>query len=189
MSGKSPPRWHALSFMAQPQEHPEWCWAAVAASVAQFYRNPIEQCEIANGELGRRDCCDEKAGSGPGNVVGYMMSSLYRVGHFARWAVRTIGKPPPMDHDIRSEIDAGRPLCLRVVWNGSGAHFVTITAYLDGVALPGGDVPIDRIGLADPMFGGVSDIDYRDFPMAYLGGATWSDTYYTTPGGCHAHTA
>jgi Papain-like cysteine protease AvrRpt2 len=188
MSDSPLPRWHVLSFVGQSQKQTEWCWAAVAASVADYYRNPMQQCDIANGELQRLDCCNG-SGSGACNVPGYMMSCLYRVGHFARWAVRTKVKPVPMDRDIRYEIDGGRPLCLRVAWNDGGAHFMTIMAYLDGVAPPGGRLPIDRIGVADPQFGGLSDVDYRDFPVAYMGGGAWTDTYYTTQAEQHADTA
>ena len=181
MSKSPPPRWHILPFAGKKQEQSEWCWAAVAASVADYYGNPFKQCVIANAELGRSDCCGA-GGPKACNVYGYLMSSLYRVGHFARWCARTsVAKPPPMDDDIRREINGKHPLCLRVQWNGGGAHFMTITGYIDDDPRPDGSVPIDRIGLADPTFNTVADIDYFDFPATYLGGGRWTDTYFTAP--------
>ncbi|MBX9648357.1 MAG: hypothetical protein K2X57_15040 [Xanthobacteraceae bacterium] len=168
-------QWHALRFDMEQQEKSNWCWAAVAASVAHFFRpaDPVKQCSIANGELRRSDCCANCDGADdPCNVPGYMMSSLYRVGHFRKWLARQAPGPG----QIEKEFHRGYPLCARVVWNGGGSHYLTIVGY----AKPA-DSPSDcmtGVAVADPWFG-LSDIDYADFPKRYAIGGICTDSYYT----------
>jgi hypothetical protein len=165
--------WHALRFDMQQQEKSNWCWAAVAASIARFFRpaDTVTQCSIANGELRRNDCCGDCEGDRC-NVPGYMMSSLYRVGHFKKWLARQ----PPRRQQIAQEVDGSRPLCARVVWQGGGSHYLTIVGY----AKPADTLPdhITGVAVADPWFG-LSDIDYADFPKRYAIGGICTDSYYT----------
>lgn len=165
--------WHTLHLDMQQQEKSNWCWAAVAASVARFFRpaDTVTQCSIANGELRRSDCCEDCDGD-PCNVSGYMMSSLYRVGHFRKWLARR----PPHQRQIVEEVDDSRPLCARVVWQGGGSHYLTIVGY----AKPAGTLPhcMTGVAVADPWFG-LSDIDYADFPKRYAIGGIATDSYYT----------
>jgi len=164
--------WRLLDFHIQYQRKTNWCWAAVAASVAHFYQSSsnITQCNIANGQLGRNDCCDcndrEKC-----NVYGYLMSSLFRVGHFDKWTARR----PATATQTREEIDGARPLCARIVWDGGGAHLVTIKGYA-GKPTSGEDDC--GLAIADPWWG-LSDIDIEDFPRGYINCGTWTDSYYT----------
>jgi hypothetical protein len=178
--GPANAKWHGFDFPTQLQEQKNWCWAAVAANVAHFYDSSctVTQCEIANGELGRHDCCKCKPGTGgPCDVYGFLMSSLYRVKHFQKWAVRKCAT----DHQIRKEVDGGRPLCARIAWNGGATHFVTIVAYADKPNAQADDkCSIAALAIADTVWG-LTDIDWEDFPENYINGATWTDTYYTQP--------
>jgi len=165
-------KWHSLNFDNEIQEQSHWCWAAVSASVAHFYKTAATQCGIANGELSRSDCCEfEPSDDSPCNVRGFLMSALLRVGHFRDWAVGQSAT----EEQMRDEIDHSQPLCPRIVWFGGGAHFVTIVGYV-GTSEPGVDNNhIAGLAVADP-FWGLSDIDYADFPRS---GSNWTDTYYT----------
>jgi hypothetical protein len=167
--------WHALRFHMQQQEKSNWCWAAVAASIARFFRpaDTVTQCSIANGELRRSDCCGNCEGADdPCNVPGYVMSSLYRVGHFKKW----LAHQPPGQQQIAQEVDGSRPLCARVVWQGGGSHYLTIVGY----AKPADTSPdcMTGVAVADPWFG-LCDIDYADFPKRYAIGGICTDSYYT----------
>src|ERR1700719_1931391 len=73
---------HRLDFCIQHQRHSNWCWAAVATSVALFYQpaGKWTQCVVANSALGRKDCCRKGAG-GTCNVIGHLQNSLTVVGH------------------------------------------------------------------------------------------------------------
>ncbi|UGY18347.1 papain-like cysteine protease family protein [Bradyrhizobium septentrionale] len=173
-------RWRLLDFKNQQQEKSNWCWAAVAASVAHFYRpsSTVTQCDIANGQLGQDDCC--VGGNETCNVYGYLMSSLFRVGHFSKWTARR----PASFQETQEEIGGTRPLCMRIVWNGGGAHLVTIKGYA-GEPAPGAHQQDDRgLAIADPWWG-LSDIDAEEFPRGYINCGAWTDTYYTK-GAAHA---
>ena len=164
--------WEVLAFEIQQQERTLWCWAAVAASVARYYEpsSTFTQCIIASAEL-RKDCvCSGQIPDpDPCNVYGYLASSLFRVGHFAKW----IALRPATSDQIHAEIGNGRPLCARVVWDGGGAHLVVIAGYAD----------MDRetiggLAIADPWWG-LSDIDFDDFPNGYVNCGSCTDNYYT----------
>ncbi|MET4455462.1 papain-like cysteine protease family protein [Bradyrhizobium sp. RT3b] len=172
--------WKALDFHLEYQEKTNWCWAALALSVAKTYdpSTPYSQCEIANGELDRVDCCNQGKDD-PCNVFGYLMSSLNRVDHFEKWNIRRPKKSKRLAHqvrheiraEIRSEIDNGRPICARIVWKGGGAHFISIYGYA-------ADTEFDAVAIADPWWG-LSDIDWIDFPAHYRFGAVYTDSYHT----------
>ncbi|WP_456763885.1 papain-like cysteine protease family protein [Bradyrhizobium sp. USDA 4463] len=172
--------WKALDFHLEYQEKTNWCWAALAVSVAKTYvsSGKYSQCEIANGELGRTDCCKQDKDE-PCNVFGYLMSSLNRLDRFEQWNVRRPEKSERLrlqvrdaiQAEFRSEIDQGRPLCARIAWLGGGAHFVAIYGYA-------GDTEVDAVAIADPWWG-LSDIDWSDFPALYRMGAVYTDSYHT----------
>lgn len=158
-------RWHRLDFSMQHQQQTNWCWAAVSTSVALFYdpASTWTQCAVANGELGRTDCCGTGA-SGPCNVYGFLGSSLTRVGH--------------LDHQtgssqtfatVRTEIDAGRPLGVRTAWSGGGAHFLCIIGYR---------IFEEMLAVDDPWYG-KSDVDYDTFGSSYQGSGSWTHSYFT----------
>ncbi|MGY3233213.1 hypothetical protein ACVMAJ_000103 [Bradyrhizobium sp. USDA 4448] len=131
--------WKALNFHLEYQEKTNWCWAALAVSVAKTYASSgkYSQCEIANGELGRTDCC-KKDKDEPCNVFGYLMSSLNRLDRFEQWNVRRPEKSERLrlqvryaiQAEARSEIDQGRPLCARIAWSGVARISLRSTAML-----------------------------------------------------------
>jgi len=47
-----------LSMRRIPQEQDGWCWAASAQMVLEKLGNTVGQCEQADKQLGRRDCCE-----------------------------------------------------------------------------------------------------------------------------------
>jgi peptidase C39-like protein len=165
-----------LAFVMQQEEQDNWCWAAVAASVGDYYaaQETWEQCEVANLELLRDDCCGDGA-AGPCNVYGYLASALNRVHCLQNWqiAVRVAFAV------VVGEINAGRPVCVRVAWRGGGAHFVVITGYDDP------DPNVARVLIQDPYFQH-QDIAWSDFLNVYRPVNTqpgdWTDTYLTQDG-------
>jgi hypothetical protein len=160
------PIWDRLSFQMQVQQQANWCWAAVATSVSHYYEasSTWTQCEVANGELGRTDCCADGASTSC-NVYGTLNTSLSRVGHLDH-----------MDSSVASfqtvdnEIDAGRPLGIRVAWSGGGAHFLAIIGYLE-------DNP-NYVAVDDSIYG-KSDLTYDTLRTSYQGSGSWTHTYYT----------
>jgi hypothetical protein len=105
----------------QPQEQSNWCWAAVSVSVAQFFSAGTiwsQQCDLANQELGQT-CCPAGNNAAVCDVPWYLDQALARVGHLNTWApgYQTIGR-------IQLEINAHRPMGVRIGWTASGGHFV-----------------------------------------------------------------
>ena len=166
--------WHVLDFEIQQQERTNWCWAAVAASVARYYdpHSKFTQCSVASGELGHD--CSTGGKPDPCNVYGYLMSSLFRVGHFEKW----VAQRPATTGEIEGEIGQGRPLCARIVWNGGGAHLVAISGYAGQNVAATGESSISGVAIADPWWG-LSDIDFDDFPTGYIRCGRCTDNYYT----------
>jgi hypothetical protein len=160
------PPWDRLNFQMQHQQQTNWCWAAVSTSVALHY-NPSSgwtQCTVADGELGRTDCCGSGASTSC-NVYGYLNTALSRVGHLDHMD----GSVAPFQ-SVDREIDAGRPIGIRVAWSGGGAHFLAIIGYLEDVK--------NYVSVDDPIYG-KSDLNYDTLKTSYQGSGTWTHTYYT----------
>jgi hypothetical protein len=156
-----------LAFLMERQQQSNWCWAANAVSVARYYNGAStwSQCGVANSQLSRTDCCGTGAG-GACNVASVLDGPLRVVSHFNRMVGATISYT-----DMRTEIDAGRPLCVRQAWSGGGAHFLAILGYH---ANAGGEwVLVD-----DPIFG-PQDVLYTTLVAGYQTTGSWTHTYFT----------
>jgi|SRR5947209_12296250 len=173
--------WTKVEFEMQRQCHSSWCWAAVAASVSNFYRrgSEITQCRLANIELQREDCCSADCSVDNVEFNQPHTLPLNRVGCLERW----VREERATREQLQRELAAGRPVCVRVLWSaeagdgrspglgGAGAHFVTIVGYLPGA---------DRLAIEDPWLGPTSDVSYDQFCLHYTAAqGEWVDTYYT----------
>ena len=154
-----------LRFTMQQQQQSNWCWAATSVSIAKFYdpATTWTQCAMANGQLSRTDCCGAGA-SGPCNVYGYLDGSLQRCGHLDHWASGTVPYA-----GVSGEMQAGRPLGIRVAWSGGGAHFIAATGVEEG----------GMVVVSDCGSGSTSVVAYTTLQTAYNGSGTWTDSYYT----------
>jgi Papain-like cysteine protease AvrRpt2/Repeat of unknown function (DUF346) len=159
------PTFNQLTFTMQHQQQTNWCWAAVATSVSLFCdpASTWTQCTVANAELSRTDCCGDGA-SGPCNVYGFLDTSLTTVGHLDHWT----GSSSTFA-ELRTEIDAGRPLCARTAWSGGGAHFLAIIGYR---------ILQEMLAVDDPWYG-KSDVSFATFGSSYQGTGTWTHSYFT----------
>jgi hypothetical protein len=164
-----------VQFEMQKQCHSNWCWAAVAASIAAFYDRDsgVRQCDLANLELERDDCCNADCQT-PGvafNVTNVFASPLNRVGCLQKLTRFQQAAPS----QVLEQLQARRPICVRTVWPDGGAHFLTIIGFLPDAE--GGPI----IAVDDP-FWGRSEYSYDRFSKDYqLIGGKWNDTYYTKP--------
>jgi hypothetical protein len=161
-------RSHDIGLHMERQLHSNWCWAAVATSVAKFYAPASRwtQCLVVSRELGRKTCC-RKGANGSCNVAGHLQKSLKVVGHAEH--------PPYIKRSVsfgraQREIDAGRPLGVRTQWAGSViGHFVAVVGY---------HKEFDMLTVADPYYGR-QNVDYEAFRNSYRGIGTWTHSYYT----------
>jgi hypothetical protein len=160
-----------------------WCWAAVAASISEFYaKHPVfAQCDIANLELGRKDCCTVKCGNANVdpeiNTTSTLGSALFRVGCLAAEI------PGEATRDqVLEQLEAGRPICVRTVWSTEDPSFIDDNAGAHFVVIVGFDVESDILSIADSLFGPTPEISFEQFRTHYqTGGGTWRKTYYTSP--------
>ncbi len=158
-----------LDLRMQRQIHSNWCWAAVATSVALFYnpKSKWTQCGLAKRYLHQRDCCGKHVNGC--NKQGHLQEVLPIVRHAADPAY-VEGKIP--FSRAQQEIDAGRPLGVRTLWGGGeGAHFLAIIGYHSGLKM---------LTVVDPFFGR-SHVHYRVFSTHYRHSGRWVDSYYTKP--------
>jgi hypothetical protein len=159
-----------LCFTMQHQEQTQWCWSAVATSVAHYYNaaSAWTQCSLVNAELGRTDCCTDPASSAC-NQPWTLNTVLTRVGHLASVTGGTTSFA-----DVRGEIDNGRPLGVRIGWSGGGGHFNVISCYTWTRLIRGGQ----SVQVEDPWYG-TSVWDYGAFCTSYQGTGVWTHSYRT----------
>ncbi len=162
-----------MPFFMPEQENDFWCWAAVTVCIEACMppQRLRSQCSVATLVRGG-DCCARPA---PCHRAARLTDALHRVGRVYTRLQGTL-----RFGQIRTEIDAGRPVAVRIGWYGGGGHFVVIHGYfrtLSGVPL---------VDVADPLFPS-GRWNYDDFCSAYQngevgsGGGRWTHTYVLSP--------
>ena len=161
---------NVLAFGMQHQQQDEWCWAAVATSVAFFYTNGSTwtQCSVVNAEAGRNDCC-ENGSSRQCNFSWFLDRALLRVSHSLSSSSGPLSFPATCQ-----EVNRGCPLGARIGWNGGGVHFVAVHGYDDS------EVGAEKLNVGDPWYG-PSVVAYDTFVSGYQGSGNWTDSYRTKP--------
>jgi len=155
-----------LPFTVESQEQTQWCWAAIAASVSKYYDSTgnWKQCELANHELGQQTCCDDGA-TPQCNRPWRLDYALHTAGNLENWsegATSVVG--------IRAEVDAERPLGIRIGWQGGGGHFIVVAGYGAGAD------PL--LAIEDPWLG-QRDVNYSTLLTTYDGTGSWTHSYFT----------
>jgi hypothetical protein len=163
---------HILPAFMQTQQQSCWCWSAVATSVGLLFKTGSwTQCTTVNGCLTRSDCCTSPT-SGACNVYGYLDQSLTYTGSFngpLLYGTYSVA-------NAEAQLNSGNPVCVRVAWNGGGAHFLSIAGY----SYPEDDPSSVTIYLQDSFYG-ASSMAFADFAANYHAGGTWTHTYLTRP--------
>lgn len=154
------------------QQQAKWCWAAVSNAVAHYYNAQCAwtQCSIADGCLGRSDCCGS-GGLGPCNTSWRLNLALRLTSHLKAMIASPAGYPI-----LQSEIDGNNPIGCRVGWMQGGGHFLAVFGYDDGAG-PNGQ---DMLDVADPIYG-KSRYTYNDFRTRYQGTGMWTHSYTCKP--------
>jgi Papain-like cysteine protease AvrRpt2 len=152
-------------FQMQTQQEDEWCWAAVSASVERYFQpeSYVTQCEIAS-QVIAANCCTQ-----PGlyDEPAMLQDALGVIKRLRAVTGRL------MFDELQAEIDACRPVCIRIAWDGGAAHFVTLTGYR---VLDSG---VRTVDVADPFYPD-STQDFDLFPQYYHGGGVWTATFLTS---------
>lgn len=160
---------NTLAFMMQAQTETQWCWAAVSTSVSKFFdtSSTWSQCTVANNAWSRTDCCSTGA-SGPCNKPWYLDLALGIVSVFDQMtsSIETFA-------DTKSEINNGRPLCIRVGWSGGGGHFLAIFGWQETASG-------ERYYRVDDPIYGSQRIRKSKLETSYQGTGTWTHSYYVS---------
>lgn len=160
----------SLNYTMEFQQHLNWCWSAVAVSVARYYTPALvlTQCQLVNQQLGRGDCCNWQGPWHPCNSTSSVSTALQLVGH-----LRYVANAPATFLQVQTEIGNMRPFAIRIGWLLGGGHFVTCSGYYQTNLIG------DYLLIKDPTFG-VSLVPYAIFPKLYWGSlGTWTHTSFT----------
>lgn len=149
------------------QERDNWCWAAVADYIADTLSQATGQCVIAKACLPQL-CggqCHDDACDAPHRLE----DGLLAAGHPANYSVGAAS-----ERIVKKEIDAGRPVGVRIGWNQSGrGHFLTVLGYVTD----GRDGSLYAV--YDPAPPGViAYVSYYYLRNSYKAEGTWTHTYF-----------
>jgi Peptidase_C39 like family len=164
------PSWKRLNFAMQHQRQDFWCWAATSVSVSVYYdpRADWTQCAMVNAEKELTTCCEDGA-TRACDAPNKLSTPLRRADVLDRMHEGAV------DYDvIRREIDAGRPVGVRVEWGDTDTgHFIVIEGYQSS-----GE---EGLAVEDPQKG-PSDVDFTTLTKGfYNGDGAWTHTYFTRP--------
>lgn len=137
----------------QKQEAPDWCWDAVAVSVAKYFdpKSALEQATFAEHVL-------DVTSAAEADQPFYLQNALESIGKlsenpqgFMKFA------------DIQQQLVAELPVCVHIAWKEGGSHYVVISGY--GKSPTGAP----QVYVSDPILqdGNVIVWDYDAFVMAY----------------------
>lgn len=150
------------------QEQDWWCWCAIAVGVSAFYEGGfgLSQCEAAARILRQPGAC--LAPDGPEvNVMHELDLALDEFRHFRAPVIQG----PLKFGAVQAEIDAGRPVGVRIRFMDSGiGHFTVIRGYRAGA--------LRMLAIDDPLYD-ESEVVYDHFVHRYRGTGVWRQTYLT----------
>jgi hypothetical protein len=152
-----------------PQQKLNWCWAAVASTVAGYYLPgmPLSQSTVASEVLGppcsvNGSDCDQPADLG----IVFDKLNAARGNPMEKNALSRALK----FQEVHDFIDEGIPVCARIKWTGGGGHFVIITGYSVS------DTGVNWVDVSDPFYGD-SLLPFDFFSAEYMFAGQWTDSY------------
>jgi hypothetical protein len=123
-----------IDFKMQRQQHSNWCWAAVAVSVARYFDPDSTWCQCRVASRMAKQANLKVAGCGTCRSPSGVPKKCNRpwfLGKALRIVKRSRGKHKDGSLSfgkIRELIKAGRPVCARILWGeGPEAHFVVVS--------------------------------------------------------------
>jgi hypothetical protein len=108
------------------QTQSNWCAIASAEMLLQYYGSTVSQCEMANYDFNRTDCCSNPSSSDcnpdSGSFTG-TPAAHYGLS-YNQWPNNSFSFS-----QFKSEIDAGRPVSIGWNWNSKGGHAMNVAGY------------------------------------------------------------
>ena len=164
----------ASSFQIQRQEKSNWCWAAVAATVSQYFypQTSFPQCEIANKMANMKgiNCCTDT--SDASNTPEYLEDAFEVVKTSFGKSLVHERMPGILEFPaIQKHIDESRPVCVQIHWIDEDIyHLVIVSGYS---VTQSGEHWVD---VHDPARGEIT-VPYDSLTSSYLGAGEWVYTY------------
>jgi hypothetical protein len=158
-------------FVMQHQEQHNWCWAAVAASIQNFFNSTssVTQSQVATRVLPNipGGCGTSPNNTKPACNLANSLTAVLNAMH--RLAANPILRRLNFT-EVRQTIDAGFPIPVRIVWEDDPdtAHVAVITGYISGA--------VPQVQVDDPFYGR-SVVDLQTLASAYQGVGMWERTY------------
>lgn len=160
-----------LTYQTQIQLLDDWCWAAVASSIAFRYNNasPWTQSALAGALLDNSCSVIDKNNAGNAPSVCHqrleLEKALAHTQNFAWLLQRQLSFS-----ELTDQLNKGFPVCCQIYWSAyNQSHFVTIYGY------DGSDAVI-----GDPDYGACS-IDFNLLAGTGYRTGKWIRTYGTQP--------
>lgn len=154
-----------LRYTHQMQQQSNWCWSATSVSIRRYYQpgSTLTQCQLVNSRRGLSNCCTSGS-SDACNKPDKTAQALNGLGHLAsdQGSSSTRAK-------VASELAAGRPLGIRIKWQGTDVGHANVICGMDE-----GDLLIVR----DSIYGD-QVLDFDVFSTAYQTNGSWDRTYFT----------
>lgn len=162
----------AVKKLAMSIEHAvpsNWCWAAVASAIANFYGGSTSPCEIATKCLKKGDCCTPPTtNEDPRNSEAGIAGALIAIGQTGD------NSPWLQFDDLVDEIKSQHPVCCHIEWpSGSvpSGHFLIVV---------GVDEAAKTVDVLDNQFGDKDGMPYDQLRNGYLNGVgEWGATFLT----------
>jgi hypothetical protein len=164
----------------EKQLESNWCWAAVTASVNELFSpgSTLQQCNIAQSVLvfesqidNSVDCC---ANPELCNIPAFLQDGLSLTGNLL------LAEHGLLDFvGVTTEIDANRPVGVRIQWSDGGGHFLLIDGYREFSS------GAQQVHVADPFYPSAY-IFYSDLVDNYQDDGSWTDTFFIQPDGSNA---
>jgi hypothetical protein len=114
---------YTLDVALRPQETSMWCWAASGQMCMQFLGKSVTQCDEANKQFGRSDCCNSPV---PGDCVngGWPEFAKYNFK-----SDRTSNTALSWDALKKQIYCSRRPVAYCWPWTGGGGHMMVALGY------------------------------------------------------------
>lgn len=160
------PNGRILSMTLRAQEAKLWCWAACGEMIMEKLGATIFQCDEANQNFGRTDCCDSPT---PGACDRGGWPEFKKYGFEAD----TTHSAALTWEEVKKQIDCMKtPFCATWKWDEGGGHMMVISAY----KIESG---INYVKLRNPLPVGIGAsrwIRYTDYVSGW-GYTHWDDFY------------
>lgn len=164
---------HLHGFVLEYQQHDKWCWAAVAVSIAHFFRTPVRrtQCELADLLKPPGNCCSDPVPSHCNDTESLITAT-------AKAGVPVVGvHGVPSVETIHTDISNDLPVGWLCEWDTYTVHF----AVVDGIQ----PSAVTHVDVVDPAFGWsnvalLDLIEGRYMPSGATAAGGWTDTYFTS---------